>query len=93
MTYFSDIGNDSRLQENNKFDIGGGQQFESLSDLINHYKQNPMVEKNNTVVHLKQPYNATQIYASHIADRVRELHQSDANKAGFWEEFEVIKAK
>ena len=35
-------------------DVGGGDQFESLSDLVEHYRKNPMVETSGTVVHLKQ---------------------------------------
>ena len=33
--------------------MGGGDQFESLSDLVEHYKKSPMVERSGTVVHLK----------------------------------------
>lgn len=35
-----------------------------------------MVETTGTVVHLKQPYNATRIHASGIESRVRELQAS-----------------
>ena len=41
------------FQEHGKYDIGGGEQFESLSDLVEHYKKNPMVETSGTVVNLK----------------------------------------
>lgn len=34
--------------------MGGGEQFDTLTDLVEHYKKNPMVEKSGTVVHLKQ---------------------------------------
>lgn len=34
--------------------MGGGELFDSLSDLVEHYKKNPMVETSGTVVHLKQ---------------------------------------
>uniref|UniRef100_H2Y7M7 protein-tyrosine-phosphatase n=1 Tax=Ciona savignyi TaxID=51511 RepID=H2Y7M7_CIOSA len=74
--------------DNDKFDIGGGQKFDSLSELIDHHKHNAMVERTGSVVYLKQPYNATRINAAMIDQRVKELHQSDASKAGFWEEFE-----
>lgn len=38
-----------------KYDIGGGPVFETITDLVDYYRQNPMVEKNGgTVVHLKQ---------------------------------------
>jgi tyrosine-protein phosphatase non-receptor type 11 len=78
---------------NNKFDVGGGEAFESLSDLIEHYKKNPMVETSGTVVHLKQPFNATRILADSIESRVKILSKenvSNNGKAGFWEEFEYL---
>jgi tyrosine-protein phosphatase non-receptor type 11 len=56
-----------------KYDVGGGEKFDSLCELIEHYKKNPMVETTGTVVHLKQPYNATRIHASGIESRVKEL--------------------
>ena len=49
-----------------------------------------MVESTGSVVYLKQPYNVTRINAAMIDKRVKELHQSDTSKAGFWEEFEVL---
>ena len=36
-----------------KFDVGGGEKFTSLSELVEHYKKNPMVEISGTVVYLK----------------------------------------
>lgn len=53
--------------------MGGGSQFDSLADLIEYYKKNPMVETSGTVVHLKQPFNATRINASGIHTRVQQL--------------------
>ncbi|KAK6622142.1 protein tyrosine phosphatase, non-receptor type 11 [Polyplax serrata] len=81
-----------RCQEN-KYDVGGGERFESLSELIEYYKKNPMVETSGTVVHLKQPFNATRINASGIDTRVKELQKENGaatGKAGFWEEFESL---
>ncbi|XP_012254485.1 tyrosine-protein phosphatase corkscrew isoform X2 [Athalia rosae] len=63
--------------QDNKFDVGGGDKFDSLSDLIEHYKRNPMVETSGTVVHLRQPFNATRINASGIESRVRQLHKEN----------------
>ena len=40
--------------QNGVYDIGGGEKCETLSDLIEHYKQNPMVETSGAVVQLKQ---------------------------------------
>jgi tyrosine-protein phosphatase non-receptor type 11 len=62
--------------QDNKYDVGGGEKFDSLSELIEHYKRNPMVETSGTVVHLKQPFNATRINASGIDHRVKELQVS-----------------
>ncbi|XP_065348923.1 tyrosine-protein phosphatase non-receptor type 11-like isoform X1 [Cloeon dipterum] len=79
--------------QDGKFDVGGGERFVSLTDLIEHYKKNPMVETSGTVVHLKQPFNATRINASSIDSRVKELQKENdksTGKAGFWEEFESL---
>ena len=64
-----------------KYDAGGGQSFDSLTDLVEHYKRNPMVETTGTVVHLKQPFNATKINASGIVLRVQEL-QKESGQGG-----------
>ena len=45
--------NFSGFLQDGKYDIGGGEQFESLSDLVEYYRKNPMVERSGTVVHLK----------------------------------------
>ncbi len=37
-----------------KYDVGGGEKFDSLTDLVEHYKKNPMVETLGTVLQLKQ---------------------------------------
>nr|CAH7757685.1 unnamed protein product [Callosobruchus chinensis] len=80
--------------KDNKYDVGGGDQFNSLAELIEHYKKNPMVETSGTVVHLKQPFNATRISASGIHSRVKQLQSENGpngfGKAGFWEEFESL---
>ncbi|XP_042242953.1 tyrosine-protein phosphatase non-receptor type 11-like isoform X2 [Homarus americanus] len=90
----------------NKYDVGGGRKFDTLSELVEHYRRNPMVEQSGTVVPLKMPFNATRINARGIDSRVRELsrrrqtsfdpslqkeHQVPTmGKAGFWEEFESL---
>ncbi|XP_072760365.1 tyrosine-protein phosphatase non-receptor type 11 isoform X2 [Anoplolepis gracilipes] len=63
--------------QDNKYDVGGGHKFDSLSDLIEHYKRNPMVETSGSVVHLRQPFNATRINASGIESRVKQLHKEN----------------
>ncbi|KAL8587276.1 protein tyrosine phosphatase, non-receptor type 11 [Nucella lapillus] len=88
--------------QDGKFDVGGGEKFMSLSELVEHYKKNPMVEISGTVVYLKHPFNATRITASCINDRIRQLQQerelkdkdssatTTASKGGFWDEFEQL---
>ncbi|XP_061656495.1 tyrosine-protein phosphatase non-receptor type 11b isoform X2 [Syngnathoides biaculeatus] len=80
--------------QDGKYDVGGGERFDTLADLVDHYKKNPMVEKSGIVVHLKQPFNATRINAANIENRVQELNKvadnSEKPKQGFWEEFEVL---
>jgi len=79
-----------------KFDIGGGEKFDSLTELIDHYKKNHMVETSGTVIQLKIPYNATRVNAGKIEVRVAELQKESGpsalggGKAGFWEEFESL---
>ena len=36
-----------------KYDVGAGEKFNDLTDLVEHYRTNPMVEKSGTVVQLK----------------------------------------
>ncbi|XP_071945732.1 tyrosine-protein phosphatase non-receptor type 11-like [Antedon mediterranea] len=79
-----------------RYDVGGGEQFDTLADLVEHYRKNPMVETSGLVVHLKQPFNATRISAAGIKDRVdvleREMRSAKEEnaKAGFEEEFENL---
>ncbi|XP_052225139.1 tyrosine-protein phosphatase non-receptor type 11-like [Dreissena polymorpha] len=87
-----------RNVQNAKFDVGGGEQFNSLADLVEHYKKNPMVETTGTVVHLRHPYNATRIAARNIDNRVTQLTKDTTNqnapsstsRGGFWDEFEHL---
>ncbi|XP_012232077.1 tyrosine-protein phosphatase non-receptor type 11 isoform X3 [Linepithema humile] len=69
--------------QDNKYDVGGGHRFHSLSDLIEHYKKNPMVDTSGIVVHLRQPFNATRINVSDIKSRVRQLHKENGSSGGW----------
>ncbi|XP_029166645.1 tyrosine-protein phosphatase corkscrew isoform X2 [Nylanderia fulva] len=69
--------------QDGKYDVGGGHKFDSLSDLIEHYKRNPMVETTGSVVHLRQPFNATRINASGIESRVKQLHKENGCSNGW----------
>uniref|UniRef100_A0A8C5L5T5 Tyrosine-protein phosphatase non-receptor type n=1 Tax=Jaculus jaculus TaxID=51337 RepID=A0A8C5L5T5_JACJA len=77
-----------------QYDVGGGERFDSLTDLVEHYKKNPMVETLGAVLQLKQPLNTTRVNAAEIESRVRELSKfaetTDKVKQGFWEEFETL---
>lgn len=64
--------------QDTKYDVGGGERFDSLTELVEHYKRNPMVETTGSVVYLKQPFNATKINASGIVLRVQELQKENA---------------
>ncbi|XP_057603055.1 tyrosine-protein phosphatase non-receptor type 11-like [Hippopotamus amphibius kiboko] len=81
------------FQPDGKCDVGGGERFDTLGDLVESYRKNPLVERSGAVVHLGQPLKTTRISATSIGSRVRELSQatdaSEKAKQGFWEEFEV----
>ena len=64
------------IAQDGRFDVGGGDLFDSLAELVDHYKRNPMVETTGTVVHLKQPFNGTKITAMGISNRVQELSKT-----------------
>ncbi|OWR44855.1 tyrosine-protein phosphatase corkscrew [Danaus plexippus plexippus] len=84
-------------RQDNKYDVGGGQQFDDIVSLIEHYRNYPMVETNGEVLRLIQPFNATRIQVQHFHTRVKQLQkenegpiESMAYKQGFWEEFETL---
>lgn len=75
---------------NNKYDVGGGERFDSLNDLVNYYTNISMVDTTGTVVNLENPLNSTSITAADIDDRVYELSKGVETFDGFWEEFEHL---
>ncbi|XP_013175115.1 PREDICTED: tyrosine-protein phosphatase non-receptor type 11-like [Papilio xuthus] len=84
-------------RQDNKYDVGGGEQFDDLVSLIEHYRNYPMVETTGEVLRLIQPFNATRIQVRHLQTRVKQLQkenegpiESMAYKQGFWEEFETL---
>lgn len=64
-----------------KYDVHGGKQFDSLQELVEYYKKNPMVEMKGSVVHLNNPCNATKVTANGLIDRVNKLHRESANNS------------
>ncbi|XP_023948679.2 tyrosine-protein phosphatase corkscrew [Bicyclus anynana] len=84
-------------RKDNRYDVGGGLQFDDLVSLVDHYRNYPMVETTGDVLRLIQPFNATRIQVQHFYMRVKQLQkenegpiESMAYKQGFWEEFETL---
>ncbi|XP_069506725.1 tyrosine-protein phosphatase non-receptor type 6 isoform X2 [Ambystoma mexicanum] len=82
------------LCENGKYTLGGKEKFDSLADLVEHYKKSHIEELSGSLVYIKQPYYATRIHAADIENRVKELNkkseEAETAKAGFWEEFDTL---
>ncbi|CDW54867.1 tyrosine protein phosphatase corkscrew [Trichuris trichiura] len=76
--------------QNGRYDVGGGDDFRTLSELVDHYRKSPMVETSGTVVHLKFPLNTTKINPTSIDGRVKKLQEGEDQSSGFWEEFEQL---
>ncbi|MBN3316923.1 PTN6 phosphatase, partial [Atractosteus spatula] len=83
--------------ENDRYTVGGLEMFDTLTDLVEHFKRKGIEELNGTMVYLKQPYYSTRVNAADIDSRVQVLAQTagredaqSSNKAGFWEEFDAL---
>ncbi|XP_071289233.1 tyrosine-protein phosphatase non-receptor type 6 isoform X2 [Agelaius tricolor] len=81
--------------ENGRYTIGGAEMFDSLTDLVEHFKKIGIEEMSGSFVYLKQPYYATRVNAADIENRVHELNKKtslseETSKAGFWEEFDSL---
>ncbi|XP_038140282.1 tyrosine-protein phosphatase non-receptor type 6 isoform X2 [Cyprinodon tularosa] len=84
--------------QNDRYTIGGSDLFDTLTDLVDHYKRKGIEEISGTWVHLRQPYFSTRVNAADIDSRVRQLDITDKppqgegekSKAGFWEEFDTL---
>uniref|UniRef100_A0A6I8NDQ3 Tyrosine-protein phosphatase non-receptor type n=1 Tax=Ornithorhynchus anatinus TaxID=9258 RepID=A0A6I8NDQ3_ORNAN len=80
--------------EGGRYTVGGSETFDSLTDLVEHFKRTPIEEASGAFVYLRQPYYATRVNAADIENRVLELNKKheaqETAKAGFWEEFESL---
>ncbi|XP_056655174.1 tyrosine-protein phosphatase non-receptor type 6 isoform X3 [Monodelphis domestica] len=80
--------------EASRYTVGGSETFDSLTDLVEHFKKTGIEEASGTFVYLRQPYYATRVNAADIENRVLELNKKqqaeETSKAGFWEEFESL---
>uniref|UniRef100_A0A669DVV3 protein-tyrosine-phosphatase n=1 Tax=Oreochromis niloticus TaxID=8128 RepID=A0A669DVV3_ORENI len=81
------------------YTIGGSDMFDTLTDLVEHYKRKGIEEITGNWVFLKQPYYSTRVNAADIDSRVKQLDQTtqkqqdgegEKSKAGFWEEFDAL---
>ena len=69
------------------FDLGGGSNFPSLKELVDHYHKNPMVDTCGVVIHLKYPLHVNSFMPANITSCVAELLKK--RNHGFHEEYEV----
>lgn len=84
--------------QNDRYTVGGSEKFDSLTDLVECYKQKGIEEVSGTMVYLRQPYYSTRVNAGDIDRRVRQLDETtqapqdegEKLKAGFWEEFDAL---
>ncbi|XP_029436512.1 tyrosine-protein phosphatase non-receptor type 6 isoform X2 [Rhinatrema bivittatum] len=80
--------------ENNKYTLGGTEKFDTLADLIEHFKRRNIQEISGNLLYLKQPFYATRVNAAEIENRVKELNKKneavEAAKGGFGEEFDSL---
>ncbi|KAJ8289885.1 hypothetical protein GJAV_G00006400 [Gymnothorax javanicus] len=86
--------------QNDKYTVGGSEIFDTLTDLVEHFKRKGIEELSGTWVYLKQPYFSTRVNAADIESRVKILGQAldgedgggseKKTKAGFWEEFDHL---
>ncbi|XP_057260418.1 tyrosine-protein phosphatase non-receptor type 6 isoform X1 [Pezoporus wallicus] len=80
--------------ENGRYTVGDAETFDSLADLVEHFKKTGIEEVSGSFVYLKQPYYTTRVNAADIENRVQELNKKslseEASKAGFWEEFDSL---
>ncbi|XP_067401992.1 tyrosine-protein phosphatase non-receptor type 6 isoform X1 [Emydura macquarii macquarii] len=80
--------------ENGRYTVGGAEMFDTLADLVEHFKKTHIEELSGSYVYLRQPYYATRVNAADIENRVQELNKrglaEETTKAGFWEEFDSL---
>ncbi|KAJ8005199.1 hypothetical protein DPEC_G00144150 [Dallia pectoralis] len=86
--------------QNDRYTVGGKEMFDSLTDLVEHFKRKGIEEMSGTWVFLKQPYFTTRVNVADIDSRVKLLDKTadgenqgegeKKSKAGFWEEFDAL---
>uniref|UniRef100_A0A7N8Y224 protein-tyrosine-phosphatase n=1 Tax=Mastacembelus armatus TaxID=205130 RepID=A0A7N8Y224_9TELE len=85
--------------QNDRYTVGGSEMFDTLTDLVEHYKRKGIEEITGNWLYLTQPYYSTRVNAANIDSRVKQLDQTtqqqqegegEKTKAGFWEEFDTL---
>ncbi|XP_013162119.1 PREDICTED: tyrosine-protein phosphatase non-receptor type 11-like isoform X1 [Papilio xuthus] len=80
-------------RQQDKYDVGSGEQFDDLVGLIEHFRSYPMTETSGDVLRLLQPVSGTCLRAKDIDEKVMEMDdiQKPDNKCGFDVEFYSLK--
>ncbi|XP_045458272.1 tyrosine-protein phosphatase corkscrew-like [Melitaea cinxia] len=60
-------------KQDNKYDVGSGEQFEDLVGLIEHFRSYPIIETSGDALRLLQPVSGTRLRANGIEDKVRAM--------------------
>jgi len=78
--------------KNGKFDVGSGQHFTSLRELVEYYVQNPKLHdiKDQSPIKLREPFQSTSFLATNVSERIKVLEKDANGKTGFREEFEQL---
>ena len=78
------------------FDLGGGNSFATLTELLEYYTANPIIDSTQKVVNLKHPVLITTFHVEQIFQRIVDLQKMNKEEGtnqfqnGFWEEFNSI---
>ena len=76
-------------KENEVFHDSEGSQFESLSKLVQCYKENPILRDTDKRILLKEPLYSTSFLPLYITHQVRILEKESHGQSGFQKEFQV----
>ena len=80
----------------NGFDLGGGKSFPALTELLEYYTANPIIDATQKVVHLKHAMLITTFHVEQILQRFMDLQKMNQEygtnqfQTGFYFEFNSI---
>ncbi|CAG9558167.1 unnamed protein product [Danaus chrysippus] len=80
-------------KQQNKYDVGSGEQFDDLVGLIEHFRSYPMIETSGDVLRLLQPVSGTCLRVHDIDQKVQQMDnfQKPDQRNGFDGEFQSLK--